>query len=149
MLFSVLLSTLAGSCIVLQRIVNAKTSAKSSTLAACLYNYIFGLAGAVAVMLLLGRSDFTHAADLKKIPVWMYIGGPLGIVTVGIAAFVAPKISQLVMSLLMFVGQVFASVFIDIIIQGSVNIPNIVGGIFALAGLLLINLDVDKNRERS
>ena len=147
MLFSVIFSFLAGSSIVLQRIVNAKLSEKCSTLATTLYNYIFGLAGAIVILFVMGRADISHFSDIKNIPWWMYLGGILGIGTIFVSAAVAPKISQLVMSLLMFVGQIFCSVCIDFMLDGTLNIPNIIGGICALAGLLLINLDTADRRK--
>lgn len=141
MWFSVVFSFFAGVAVVFQRIVNAKLSERCSTLATTLYNYIFGLAGALLFLLILGRADISKLAEVKNIPWWMYLGGILGIGTIFVSAAVAPKISQLVMSLLIFVGQMFCSVCIDFLLDGSLNVSNIVGGFFALAGLLLINLD--------
>ena len=58
----------------------------------------------------------------------------LGVCIVTLFNAVAPKISSFYVSLLSFVGQIFAGVALDALLAGAFSLPNLIGGVLVTAG---------------
>ena len=71
----------------------------------------------------------------QHVPPSAYFGGMIGVLVVTLSSVVVDKVPQFTLSLLMFVGQVFTALILDRMLSGVFSLPNLVGGIFALAGL--------------
>lgn len=140
---AVVMSFIAGISIVLARTVNAKLAVLTSVRISAFYNYVIGLAVAFLVFLLLGRGE---APELVLSPYWfIYLGGALGLCIVLISNVIVVKISAFYLTLLLFVGQIFSGVMIDVFITGEISVRNFMGGLFVAVGLC-INLLLDKKK---
>lgn len=147
MLIAIIVSFLAGVTVVVSRTTNARLAAETSLFKSTFYNYIFGLMGSVLVLLVM---HFFVAPQFPKAPLplhinqlWIYLGGAMGVCTVSISNAVVTRISSFCITLLMFVGQVFTGIILDIIISHSFSLGNLLGGICVTIGLIL-NLWFDK-----
>jgi transporter family-2 protein len=136
-------SFIAGATIVLSRTLNAKLADLTSVRVSTFYNYLTGLLLSVPVFLLLGRNeiiftDFTFSANW-----YIYLGGALGVCVVLLSNITVMKISSFYLTLLIFVGQVFAGVIVDMVLSQAISTRIIIGGVLVTAGLCT-NLLLDK-----
>jgi transporter family-2 protein len=131
--FAVSLAALAGVTTVLNRTLNAGLSAKTSLWAGTFYNYVTGLAGAAAVLLL--SREGLALPHLTAANGWILTGGCIGVGVVLLSSWTVVKMPAFAMTLLMFVGQVFAGAAVDRISTGGVSAAQLAGGLFAAAGL--------------
>lgn len=141
MLVAIIVSLLAGFTLVTSRVANAKLAVKTSALTSTFYNYVVGLIVSLIVLLLLGRTELTNL-EFATNP-WIYMGGLISVFVVFITNAVAPKIPTFYMTLLLFVGQLFAGVIIDSITTHHFSIGQVIGGLFVALGFTF-NLLVDK-----
>ena len=143
---AVVLAFIAGLSIVLARTLNAKLADLTSVRVSAFYNYVVGLAVAILVFLVLGRGEAPFA-DFVISPYWfIYLGGALGLTVVLISNVIVVKISAFYLTLLIFVGQIFSGVLIDMLITQEVSLRNLTGGLFVAVGLC-VNLILDRKRE--
>ncbi|MEA4972708.1 MAG: DMT family transporter [Candidatus Metalachnospira sp.] len=142
-LMAVTVSFSSGILLVIAQILNAKLSEETSVCTSTFFNYIVGLAAAIPICLLLGRNEpmFTNFSFSPEILI--YLGGVLGVCIVLISNITILKISVFYMTLFIFIGQIFSGIIIDAILTQSFSMPNLIGGIFTSAGLIL-NLVLDK-----
>lgn len=131
--FAVAVAALAGVATVINRTLNAGLSAKTSLWTGTFYNYITGLAGAAAVLALSGEG--LALPHLTAANGWVLTGGWIGVCVVLLSSWTVVKMPAFAMTLLMFVGQVFAGVAIDVLATGSFSAAQAAGGAFAAAGL--------------
>lgn len=145
----VLLSFLMGVTLVISRSVNALLAKKTSLFVSTWYNYSVGLSVAIVVWLLSGL--FTDIPLLPEtvgaVPVWAFFGGLMGVVTVSVQSFVTPRMPAFQLTLVLFVGQVFTGLVIDVLAGTGGSLQEWIGGVFAVAGLVL-NAMLDRWAER-
>jgi transporter family-2 protein len=146
-LVAVLAVFASGVNLVISRSFNARLADSTSVYVSSFYNYVFGLAAAIPVFLLLGRGEPAAAAFALSQNWWVYLGGAIGVITVWLSNVVVVKIPALYITLLMFVGQVFTGVVLDTLIDGAFSLQNLVGGLFVAAGLTL-NLLFERRASR-
>jgi transporter family-2 protein len=136
---AVVVSLLAGFCVVLSRTFNAKLSQRSNVYTGTFFNYVVGLAVAIPVFFLLGRNEmiFTNFNEFALSPRWyIYMGGVLGVVVVLASNVIVVKVSAFYFTLLTFVGQIAASITLDIFIAGEAVPRNVIGGALVAVGLV-------------
>ncbi len=138
---------LSGALLVVSRSYNARLADETSVYVSTFFNYICGLCTAIPVFMLFGRNDSVWAGLALAPHWWSYIGGMIGVVTVWLSNVVVVKISQLYITLLMFVGQVFTGVLLDALIDGAFSTANIIGGVLVALGLAL-NLLLERRASR-
>lgn len=147
MLTAVIVSLLSGITIVVARTCNAGLALQTSVLRSTLYNYVVGLACAVAVLLAVGgHIGLSPQLELPK--VWIYLGGIVGVVVILISNDTVSKISSFSMTLLLFIGQVFTGILLDILLTRTFSWGNLVGGTCVAIGLTL-NLRIGRRAERN
>jgi len=144
---AVIISFLAGVCIVLSRTLNAKLAEKTGGYVSVFYNYFIGLAVAVLAFALLGRGEIDWAVmsasrEFVSRDWWIYLGGVLGVTVVFLGNVVAVRISAFYLTLLIFVGTVFTGVAIDIVLTQAFSTRNLIGGVL-VAGGMAANLMMD------
>ncbi|MDR0325454.1 MAG: DMT family transporter [Oscillospiraceae bacterium] len=146
-LLPVLVSFLCGVNIVISRTLNAKLASRTSIRVSTFFNYLVGTSGAVLLYLLLGRQEtgFSHFALSPDLHI--YLGGALGVCIVLVSNHIVMKVPALYLSLLLFTGQVFASVIIDAIIAQAFSLRILMGGVFVAAGLC-VNLMIDRRKTK-
>lgn len=144
-------SFLTGITVVTSRQVNAQLAEKTSVTVSTWYNYAVGLvtsAAALVIFLLFG-ADIPFGS-LFSGAWWIYLGGPVGVVIVFLSNIVTMKMPALVMTLIMFAGQVFGGVAIDAVIHGDFSWRSLAGGAFAFLGLVLnVWLDARRSGKKS
>jgi len=142
---AVVVSFIAGVNIVVSRTLNAKLADHTSVGVSTFYNYAIGLLFAVPVFLILGRNEIVFS-EFALSPSWyIYLGGVLGVCVVLLANVVVVKVSAFYLTLLIFVGQVFSGILVDIILSGELSVRNLIGGMLVAAGLSL-NLILDRHK---
>ena len=145
---AVIVSFIAGINIVVSRTLNAKLADITSVRVSTFYNYFIGLIFSIPVFLLLGRNEI----DLNTFalsPNWyIYLGGVLGVCVVLLGNITVVKVSAFYLTLLIFIGQVFSGVLIDIVISREISVRNLVGGVLVAMGLS-VNLLLDQRRRTS
>ena len=144
-ILAVIVSFATGVCIVISRILNAKLATLTSVRTSTFYNYIIGLIIATAVFFLLGRNELIYTKLVFSPDVYIYFGGILGACIVLISNMTVAKISAFYLTLLVFVGQVFSGVLIDMLISREFSPRNLIGGILVAVGLC-VNLLLDNKR---
>jgi len=142
---AVTLCFIAGVCIVISRTLNAKLATLSSVQTSSFFNYFVGLIVSILVLLLFAGNE-TSLIQFTFSPNWhIYLGGALGLGVIVLSNITVTRVSAYYLTLLVFIGQVFSGVLIDMVISQEVSIRNIIGGIFVAAGLCL-NLLFDKRK---
>lgn len=136
-LWPVLAMFLSGVLIVISRSYNARLAANTSMYISTFFNYVSGLATAISAFLFFGYNEPIFTAFALSPDVWIYLGGAIGVATVWLSNVVIAKISQLYVTLLMFVGQVFTGVLLDALIDGAFSGANLIGGALVSLGLAL------------
>jgi len=150
-IIAVIVSFAAGITIVISRTLNGKLANLTNERIATFYNYMIGLGGSVLVLLILGRGEmlFTDFDAMSFSPNWwIYLGGLLGVTIVFLSNIVVVKISAFYLSLFIFIGKIFSSITIDIIISQEVSVRILVGGMLVTAGLCL-NLILDRRKAKA
>lgn len=141
----VIVSLLAGVSVVTSRSVNARLAERSSELVSTWFNYVVGLGVSAVVLLLIGRAELTGLALSSR--AWVYLGGVIGVFVVLLLNVLVARVSAFYMTLLSFVGQVFAGIVIDALAAQAVSQANLVGGALVAVGMAL-NLWLD-TRQRA
>lgn len=142
MIVPIILSFLTGITVVTSRTINARLAQKTSMLTSTWYNYLVGsLVSFLMLIIFFKNIDFTPFSFSKNIS--MYLGGVLGVVTVLLSNITVTKISSYYMTLLLFVGQIFSGIILDVILTNEFSTINLVGGILVSIGLSL-DLWIDK-----
>lgn len=138
-----LLTFTSGAILVLSRTLNSRLAESTSVHVSTFFNYVTGLAGAVLCVCLFGRGEPAFGGVAIDPRPFIYCGGLIGVVVVGISNLIVRKISAFYMTLFQFVGQVFMGVAIDAVIDGSFSVDYLIGGFLVAAGLA-VNLVFDR-----
>jgi len=133
LLLPIILSLLTGFTIVLNRTINAALAKESNVFFSTLYNYITGLAAGFLVLLISGVNTVTVSPSGQ--PIWVYLGGAVGVIVVCLSNLIVVRISAVSMSLLTFIGQVFTGILIDAMLTGAFSMVNLIGGFLVAVGL--------------
>ena len=139
----VIVSLLTGVTIVVSRSLNACLTCKTGMLQSTFFNYAVGLTVSAVILLIFGRGETMMAGFEFSPRVWIYTGGMLGACIVTLFNAVSVKLSSFYVSLLSFVGQIFAGVALDALLAGAFSLPNLIGGALVATGLAQ-NLWVDR-----
>ena len=99
------------------------------------------LAGTVALLLGLG-TDLLIGGGIGPLPAepWLYLGGPLGIGFIAIAAAVVKRIGVLLLGMAAIAGQILGSLVVDAVAPAAAGPPDartIAGALLALAAVAL------------
>ncbi|CDM67254.1 hypothetical protein CM240_0075 [Clostridium bornimense] len=142
-MFYLFIAALSGVSIVVSRIINANLSTKIGMYQSTFYNFLTGLIFSIIILIFSNEVFSESISILNKIPLTAYLGGLVGVASISLSNFIAPKISAFYMALLVFVGQLFAGIVIDYFTMGELSIGKILGGIIVVIGLGY-NLLIDK-----
>ncbi len=137
----VLLSFSAGITVVLSRTVNARLAEKIGALQGSLVNHLVGLPFTIIVALLVGQ--VSPISTISTFQPWIYFGGILGVAVVLLSNLTVPRVSAFRLTLLIFVGQVFTGILLDLVLGHNISSISFVGGIVIISGLA-INLIIEK-----
>lgn len=147
---AVVVSFTAGVNIVISRTINAKLAVLTNIRTGTFYNYLIGLAGSIIVFLILGSREMSIASQdmgalLLTSSWWIYFGGILGVCVVLLSNVVVVKVSAFYLTLLIFIGQIFSGIAIDVVIMQQLSARIVLGGLLVAMGLC-VNLILDSKR---
>lgn len=115
----VLLAVSAGFGAAVQQAINGRVAAATrDPMSATLVNFIVGLAALLLVTglaLAVGFIDFGRWPDQW----WLYLGGPLGVAFIALAAWAVRGVGVLVFGLLSIAGQLLGSVLLDLLLPSA------------------------------
>lgn len=133
----VVLSLMTGISVVTSRSVNAELSEITSPLISTWYNYVVGLI--VCIILWAGAAFSGNAAFPEHFSVnpLYYMGGIVGVGTVLILNLTVKKMPAFLLTLIMFVGQIFTGILLDFLLETPLSVPQLAGGLLTAAGLIL------------
>ena len=149
-LIPIAVSLLTGVTIVVSRTINASLAQQTSIIKSTFFNYGTGFALSLILLFAAGRSEPMVTRFSFDPNVWIYLGGILGVCIITLLNAAVSRISSFYMTLLLFAGQVFTGLIIDMILSGSLCLYDLLGGALVCAGLAQ-NLIVDRlsNRKAS
>lgn len=142
-ILALVLSILAGAAIVVSRLINSSLAQHLGFLTGTGINCIVGLIVSLAYLLIRGTASSLTAAVFMSVPPWAYLGGVLGVVVVMLSSFLTPRMPVFYLTLLMFLGQMFASILIDWFALGYSSPGRMIGGLLVVTGLVQ-NMLVDQ-----
>ena len=136
------IAILAGVSIVVARIINANLAAKIGNWEG---TFLIILLAYFSMLFLIFSSDSMYIPmhTLQSIPIAVYLGGLVGVIVISLSNYITPKISAFYLTLLIFIGQLFAGTIIDFFLTNELSTGKIIGGVFVLIGLTY-NLLVDR-----
>ncbi|MVX66026.1 EamA family transporter [Clostridium chromiireducens] len=139
-MFYILISILSGSIVVTSRILNTKLSEKVGLMQSSFFNYLTGLSASLILIVFLRDKFLTN--QFNTLPFYAYLGGLLGVIVVILSSVITPKMSSFYATLIIFIGQLFAGIVIDFLINQTISFTKIVGGLLVISGLAY-NLYID------
>lgn len=143
-IFALLLAISSGVSGVTSRLANAQLAARTSPLGSSFTNHWVGLIGSV-VLLLVAQPNFIGGLQVSDVPWWAYIGGAWGVAMVMLWNIAGLKVSAFRLTLLSFIGQVFAGIALDLLVGNGFSRQTFIGGSFVVAGVLL-NMLADRKK---
>lgn len=146
MILIIVIAAAAGVTNVIARNINSILADKIGLIGGTFFNYVTGLLVSAIFLLLSGEFYKFPFIHLKSIPYWAYLGGLVGVIVVALSSIAAAKISAFYLTLIMFVGQLFAGILIDYFTLGLISAGKIVGGLLVVSGLTY-NLIIDRKNE--
>lgn len=135
----IVMALVTGSFVILSMILNSRLGEEIGLFQGVFINYALGLVVSTTI-LLFNLKTITVSGN---IPWWAYLGGVLGVSIVAISNILIPKIPTIYTTLLIFIGQLFTGMIIDLLTSVDVSKGKVIGGVLILAGLLY-NLMIDK-----
>ncbi|MGN9774290.1 DMT family transporter [Micromonospora sp. H33] len=135
-----LLPLLAGVGIAWQQAVNGRVSrAAGSALTATLVNFAVGTLALLAVFAVDVAVRGRPAGGLPAEP-WLYVGGPIGVVFIAVAAAIVRFTGVLLLGLATIAGQVVGAVAVDLILPTAASHPGpttLLGAALTLVAVLI------------
>lgn len=140
-----LIAIAAGVSIVVARIINSNLADKIGIFEGTFLNYVIGLLFSMLFLFVSSETFTFSTGTLTNLPFWAYLGGLVGIIVVAASNLVTPKISAFYLTLIIFIGQLFAGILIDYHTLNIISKGKILGGLIVIIGLTY-NLIVDKKQ---
>jgi transporter family-2 protein len=138
----ILIALTPGITIIISRMMLARLSEKLGNHSSTLINYVFGILVLFILYPFIGNGF--DMKSMKDINTLHYLGGALGVLTIMISNFIAPKLSALKMTVMIFLGQIGMGLIIDSLMGENIGTLKLVGALFVFCGLLL-NIYLDKS----
>lgn len=142
--YALLLSMGSGVTAVFSRLANAQLAARTSPMGSSFTNHWVGLVGCI-LLLFVAERDIMGTLAVTGVPLWAYIGGAFGVLMVMLWNIAGLKVSAFRLTLLSFVGQVFAGIALDTLLGRGFSREIFIGGTFVVVGVLL-NMLTDQKK---
>ena len=139
----IIIAMLSGVSIVLSRLINANLAERIGLFQSTFYNFLTGLMFSTIIFLFINESYDLSSLSNFTIPFYAYFGGLIGVFSITLSNYTAPKISAFYMTLLIFIGQIVTGIIIDYFLLNELSVGKIVGSIFVTIGLSY-NLYIDR-----
>ena len=144
-LWMVVLCFMAGIGVSVQQAINGRVSAASGEpIVAAWMNFVMGVAVlslAFSVLIFLGEIS---PSALPTDPLWLYLGGVVGVTFIATASWVVGKIGVLRLSLLAIAGQLVGSLILDLVTNGFLDSTLILGVLLAFTAVSVNTIQTRK-----
>ncbi|TCT44541.1 DMT family transporter [Martelella mediterranea] len=135
MIAAIAFAVVAGVLVGISRQVNGRLSLSTSPMVSSFFNHFVGFIAMCIVALAVGG---LIPQTLSDIPVYAYLGGPVGVIFVAAGSWVIPKIGAVNTAVLIIGGQMVAGVLMDLAEgAGGDSWLRYAGLALILAGILL------------
>lgn len=135
--FAIVISFASGISVVLSRTVNARLAEKTDALYSSLVNHLVGLPITILIALVVSKMDLFAVATSNSFQPWIYLGGVIGVIVVMLFNITVPKVPALKLTLLVFIGQVFTGIILDVIVGNNYSDKSFFGGIVIALGVAI------------
>lgn len=112
MIVFVALAFLGGMLISLSRQINGRLALSTTALMASFWNHAVGFVVLAGVML---AAPATWPESLTDIPLWAWLGGPVGVVFVASGSWLILRIGAAATAILVIAGQMVSGVALDLL----------------------------------
>lgn len=143
----ILLAILGGVLTTLSMIVSSTLGKKIGLIQSTIIHYIGGLIGGVFILLGIGSASVPSITDMSRMPLYIFLGGIIGVIVVYTSNIVIPKIPVVYSTLLMFSGQMLCAIIIDTIVMGDFSWQKLLGSIIVILGIFY-NSKVDAKENK-
>lgn len=143
-IFAIVVSVLAGITVILSRTFNAKLGEHVGVIQGSFFNHLIGLPLCILLFILLDHQ--TDWAVLKFSSSFsIYLGGILGVLTVLLFNVLVPKVAAFPLTILSFVGQIFTSMVLDIVLLQTTDYTTLRASLIIAFGIG-INMILDQKK---
>ena len=101
----ILLAILGGVLTTLSMIVSSALGKKIGLIQSTIIHYIGGLIGGVFILIGMGSTSAPSIIDLSKMPLYIFLGGIMGVIVVYISNIVIPKIPVVYSTCLLYTSD--------------------------------------------
>ena len=143
-----LLAVFGGVLTTLSMIVSSTLGKKIGLIQSTIIHYIGGLIGGVFILLGIGNASAPSIMDMSRMPLYIFLGGIIGVVVVYTSNIVIPKIPVVYSTLLMFSGQMLCAIIIDTIVMGEFSWQKLLGSVVVILGIFY-NSKVDSKENKA
>lgn len=126
-----IVALIAGAITIVSNTINASLGKTVGTFVGVFFNYISGLL--LVVILLIITTPTLTISD--NIPFYAFLGGVVGVCVVALSNFVIPKIPIALVTILIFIGQIFTGFLIDFFLYHDLSMFKILGGVIVAIGV--------------
>lgn len=141
-IIAIILSIVAGVTVVLSRTCNAKLAEHIGVLQGSFMNHMIGLPVCLLLLMCFDSNLLLNLGELAMPSLWVYTGGVLGVVCVLMFNILVPRVAAFPLTLLSFVGQLFTSMLVDLILFKTYDFSTVLAGLTIAVGIS-INMILD------
>lgn len=131
----ILLAIFGGVLTTLSMIVSSTLGKKIGLIQSTIVHYIGGLIGGIFILIGIGSTSAPSITDMSRMPLYIFLGGIIGVVVVYTSNIIIPKIPVVYSTLLMFSGQMLCAIIIDTIVMGDFSWQKLLGAIVVIVGI--------------
>lgn len=111
MIYYISLALLGGILIGLSRQLNGRLALSTSAMMASFWNHLVGF----LVLTVLGLGGvFALWPDLGAVPLWAWVGGPVGVIFIAAGSWLIVRIGATATALMVIAGQMVGGVVLDL-----------------------------------
>lgn len=137
----ILLAVLGGVLTTLSMVVSSSLGKKIGLIQSTIIHYIGGLIGGIFILIGMGSVSVPSIIDMSRMPLYIFLGGIMGVMVVYASNVVIPKIPVVYSTLLMFSGQMLCA-----IVMGDFSWKKLLGAIIVILGIFY-NSKIDEKEE--
>ena len=144
----ILLAMFGGVLTTLSMVVSSTIAKKIGLIQSTIIHYIGGLIGGIFILIGIGSASAPSIIDMSIMPLYIFLGGVIGVIVVYASNVVIPKIPVVYSTLLMFSGQMLCAIIIDAIVMGDFSWKKLLGAIIVVLGIFY-NSKIDEKESEA